>query len=300
MGTWVDLFEDAEPLIPKPHVVSLVIGPATSLVIDRFVAWSSKYTSVTYGFESLNTPDPDLPVAHVLIDPDATTLERVAEAIRRGRSESFFISTTASSEEWFALVKKKAQANKLYYTIKSPSTDASIRKMVSYFISRWAVSDSQAFKVCASLDYDPSAIYMFDKMFTTVTGGAMLPSKQTSVIIDNILGRSTQSLVAKALVTGEVLHGDYAVEFTQSVLSYLSYLLRVALQVKAAMMMGNQSLKDVSTFTGMPIWEISDAMSLADMYSSEKLETMTEVIEYGLRNKEEKETLSALSMVLSR
>ena len=300
MATWIDLYEATSGFVSKPKVVCLVVGEQSSFTEDRVRGWLNEYPVVhrsvqlSKGFDSLHS-------ATYLISPSDETIREVVRDIKSGSSESYFISMphmdkTPDTE----FIKKKAQQNKMYYTISSPTSESAQKRMVSFFVVRWGVGTDAAYKVCSSLNFSPGHLYNFDKMFLLSTGGAMLPSTKTNALIDNLLGDDTETMVVQKLLTKHTLHKPYSREFTSRVLSHVSTLVNDSLVLKGAAEAGMMTFKELSQFTGLSMYEVSRSFELSEMYSRDRLEYINSVVMYGISNSDNMETLAVVSQALSK
>ena len=300
MATWIDLYGSDDEFVSRPKAVCLVVGEQSLLTQDKISKWVSSYPIVHRslqpyrGFDSVHS-------ATYLTSPTEEDIEEVCRRIKAGSQESFFIVTPeAEKSPSFEYVKKKAQQNKMYYTISAPSSEAAQGRMVSFYVVQWGVGTDAVYKVCSSLNFSPGQMYAFDKMFTAATGGAMLPSTKTNALIEGLLGQDTETRVVQKVLSSEIVDSTYSPEFSLRALKYMSTLVNDALVIKSSAEAGMSTYKEIAQFTGMSMFEVSRSFGLSEAYSKDRLDYMDAVITYGMFNAGNPEVLSVVSQALSK
>lgn len=289
MAGWSDLYDRSIPSIPKQ--VFLSVGEVSSLVWDTvntalagydFYVRASKPEDLSYTMTELGANS-----AYLIVDPSPDLMHSLAQLLKGGATEAVFVilsKAPSKEDEDHRILKTKAQSSKLYFTISAPKTEAAQDKMVSFFLMRWAVTRETCFKACNALDYSPGKLYQFDHLMLLSTGGQVLPSSQTQVIVDELLGTDSPNTVVGRILEGRPVEEDYTEKFTEDVLSFLLSLALHAKRILGSWRTGNSTVSSASKETGLSQFLILRAWPLADSLDDEQLSRLIKVIEFGLRN----------------
>lgn len=289
MAGWSDLYDRSIPSIPKQ--VFLSVGEVSSLVWDTvnsalsgydFYVRASKPEDLSYTMTELGANS-----AYLIVDPSPDLMKSLAMLLKGGATEAVFVimsKAPAKEDDYLHVLKTKAQASKLYFTISAPKTEAAQDKMVSFFLMRWAVTRETCFKACNALDYSPGKLYQFDHLMLLSTGGQVLPSSQTQVIVDELLGTDSPNTVVGRILEGRPVESDYTEKFTEDVLNFLLSLALHAKRILGSWRTGNSTVSSASKETGLSQFLILRAWPLADTLNDEQLSRLIKVIEFGLRN----------------
>lgn len=301
MATWNDLM-DAE-IYPLPKQTALFVGEISALVWDKVREATSKYgfqqriedpSDLSHGSYGMNDD-----TAYVAVNPSSELMATLASLLKSHMVESLFVlmDEAPKGNKDFEVIKKRAQHNKNYYTVTPPKSEQAQAKMASYFLLRWAVSKETSFKVCAMLEFSPGKLYMFDKSMRTILQGQVLPSSQTQVIVDALLGTDTPNLVVNDILTGRYIDHSYDTEFNDGVLRFLHSLVYHAKLIKISMSQGNQTVSAVNKATSIPVFLVHRSWNLANSYSEDQLNHSDKLIQLGFKYKNNPELISTLSRV---
>lgn len=227
-------------------------------------------------------------------------LQALDTVVRGSTDDSVFILMKEAPEDSpaYEYLKRRAQANKMYFTVSSPKSDTARRNMTYFFQRRWGASTDLVSRVCASFNFSPGELYYFDQMFRMVADGNMLSSSEASAVVSSLLGKDSKNTVVTSILLGEEVNGEYDDDFTRIVLTYILDLLLDAKVIHGAWDTGSSTVTEVSRVVTLPKFKILQAWPLAERLSAETIGYKEQIIMKMLKNyKGNPETLSITAQV---
>lgn len=297
MANWNDLLN--AKLVPKKGQVFLSYGDDSALVWDSIhhLASESEYTIRVEDESDLAYQLP-LPTAYILKNPKPKIVDLVAGLLKSGSSDSYFVvitSNTLPKSETMEYMKRKSQQYKLYFNITAPKSERPRENMITFFSLRWGVTRDQATRVCALLEFDPGKLYLFDQQYLLVGGDGMLSSAQSQKLLDELLGDSSQHLVASRILNRQVVDGTYDSDFNYQILSYLSATLSHMFEVQMSTFRGNVTISTIAKDTGLSQYQVLSCAGWAEDYSIQEIKKRRDMVTRAFDYYAEPELLETLS-----
>lgn len=303
MAGWVEF--EGSPAVLHPRQVMLCTGEVSSLVWDKVhtILRASDFYTYASAPEQLvmRSSLTSSNSVYVVVNPDSTMLEAVCRFLRSSPVESLVVlmegDPKTEDKEHIDYIKRRAQQSKKYFSITAPKTDSAREKMITHYKMKWGVSSVDTHRVCSILEFSPGRVYMFSKQFLMCTGGRVLPSSETSAIIDELIGQDSASMVAMRIVHSSPVNTTFSPDFNSGVLGFLLMVVNDSIVVNDALHVGVTQPSQISKDTGIPVFRVLRCLDMATKNSFKALSRFQDTITWGYQHQTEPGLMSTLSRV---